>query len=123
MRHPWPTKVVMDCGPKFVAEFRAMLQEDCAASTSVSTKRNPQSDAIVERMHQTIGDMLCTFRVHDSGHGIDQDDPWSGILAAVAFAVRATVFTVSGAMPMQLVFGRNAVLNVHHLADWWCICE
>ncbi len=121
-RYPWPTKVVMDRGPEFMAEFRAMLQEDYAVSVSTSTKRNPQSNAIVERVHQTIGNMLRTFRVHDND-GIDTEDPWSGILAAVAFAVRATVHTTSRATPMQLVFGRDAVLNIRHLADWRYIRE
>ncbi len=99
-----------------------MLQEDSATSTSASTEHNPQSNAIVECTHQTVSDMLCTFRAHDDD-GIDQDDPWSGIPAAAAFTARATVHTTSRAMPVQLVFGRNAVLNVCHLANWQCICE
>ncbi len=41
----------------------------------------------------------------------------------VAFAARATVHTVSGVTPVQLVFGHNAVPNVHHLANWQCIRE
>ena len=43
---------------------------------------------------------------------------WSGILAAVAFAMRTIVHTTEWATPMQLVFGRDAILNVRFQADW-----
>jgi hypothetical protein len=49
---------------------------------------------------------------------MDQKDPWSGILAATMFAVRATLHTTLQATPMQLVFGRDAILNVKHITDW-----
>ncbi len=114
--------MVMDCRPEFMAEFQAMLQEDCATSVSASAERNPQSNTIIECVHQTIGNMSHTFRVHDND-GIDEDDPWSGILAAMAFAARATAHTTSRAMPVQLVFGHDVILNTCHLADWQCIHE
>ena len=41
-----------------------------------------------------------------------------GILGAVAFAMRATVHTTTRATPMQLVFGRDAILNTLFEADW-----
>ena len=43
---------------------------------------------------------------------------WDGILAAVAFAMRATVHTTNRATATQLVFGRDAMLNVSFEADW-----
>ena len=49
---------------------------------------------------------------------IVNNDPWSGILAATMFAVRATYHTTLQAPPMQLVFGRDAILNIKHVADW-----
>ena len=81
------------------------------------TTRNPQANAIVERVHQTIGNMIRTFELYDND-GIDDDDPWSGILAAVMAAVRSTYSTTTQAMPMQLVFGRDAIINAKFIADW-----
>ena len=49
---------------------------------------------------------------------IVNNDPWSGILAATMFAVRATYHTTLQASPMQLVFGRDAILNINHVANW-----
>ena len=49
---------------------------------------------------------------------IFNNDPWSGILAAIMFAVRATYHTTLEAYPMQLVFGLDAILNIKHVSDW-----
>ena len=49
---------------------------------------------------------------------MDEKDPWSGILAATMFALRATFHTTLQATPTQLVFGRDAILNVKHITDW-----
>jgi hypothetical protein len=43
---------------------------------------------------------------------------WTGLLTAVAFAMHATVHTTTRATPSQLVFNRDAMLNVHFEADW-----
>lgn len=50
--------------------------------------------------------MRRTFSVH-SDNDLDESDPWSGILTAIAFAVRATVHTTTQATATQLVFGRE----------------
>ena len=34
------------------------------------------------------------------------------------FVVRATYHTTLQAYPMQIVFGRDAILNIKHVADW-----
>jgi hypothetical protein len=51
----------------------------------------------------------------------DPDDPWGGILVAVAFALRSTYHMTLQATPGQLIFGRDMVLNVQHLTDWTAI--
>ena len=45
-------------------------------------------------------------------------ETWDGILSAAMFALRATVHTTTQATPMQLVFGRDAILNIQFEADW-----
>ena len=70
----------------------------------------------MERIHQTIGNVLRTFEIQKDE--LDEDDPWSGILAATMFATRATVHTTLQKTPMQLVFGRDAILNIAHDACW-----
>ena len=45
-------------------------------------------------------------------------NPWSGILDATIFAVGAIYHTTLQASTMELVFGRNAILNIKHISDW-----
>jgi hypothetical protein len=78
---------------------------------------NPQANAILERIHQTIGNMIRTFKVYDND-GINDDNPWSGILAPVMAGVQSMYSTTTQAMPMQLVFGCDAILNMKFAADW-----
>jgi len=80
------------------------------------TVRNPQANSIVKRVDKTIGNMIRTFELED--HYLDENDPWKGILAAAAFAVRATIHTTLQKTPAQLVFGRDIILNVNHIANW-----
>ena len=63
--------------------------------------------------------MIRTFRLSNS-EDLDENDPWTGILSAVAFATRATSHTTLNATPTQLVFGRDHLIGASHTADW---CE
>ena len=48
---------------------------------------------------------------------LDEDDPWKGILSVTVFAVRATIHTTLQNTPEQLIFGRDMILNVNHVAN------
>ena len=60
-QYPWPTEVVLDRGTEFMAEFTEMIQRDYGVTKRPITTRNPQANGIVERIHQTIGNMLHIF--------------------------------------------------------------
>ena len=105
---------MFDRGTKFMAEFAKMCHNDYVLKRKPITTSNPQSNAIIEHIHQTIGNIIRTFDVSN----IVNNNPWSGILAATMFAVRATYHTLLRASPMQLVFGRDAILNIKHVANW-----
>jgi hypothetical protein len=72
---------------------------------------------MVERAHQTLGNMLRTQNFQRMAD-IDLQDPFSGVLSAVGFAMRATVHTTTRATPSQLVFNRDAIHNINFKADW-----
>ena len=87
-RYPWPTQVTFDRGSEFMGQdFIEMIMTDYGVKKKPITSRNPQANAIVERIHQVIGNMVRAFELEDS----EEDDPWKGILSAVAFAVRSTL--------------------------------
>ena len=93
-----------------------MIKEDYGIKDKPITVRNPQANAIVERIHQVIANIICTFELEDNY--LDEDDPWKGILSATAFAVRSTFHTTLRKTPGQLVFGRDMILNIQHVANW-----
>ena len=97
-----------------MAEFSKMCHNDYGLKRKPITTKNPQSNAIIKCIHQTIGNIIRTFDVSN----IVNNDTWSGILAVTMFAVRATYHTRLQAPPMQLVFGRYAILNIKNVDDW-----
>ena len=113
-RYPLPQRIVFDRGTEFKAEISKMCHNEYGLKRKPITTSNPQSNAIIERIHQTIGNIIHKFDVSN----IVNNDPWSGILAATMFAVRATYHTTLQASMMQLVFGQYAILNIKHVADW-----
>ena len=113
-RYPIPQILTYDRGTEFMAEFAEMIENDYGIKRKGTTVRNPQANAILERVHQTIGNIIRTF----SKENLDEENPWGGILAATMFAVRATFHTTMQATPTQLVFGRDSILNTKFEANW-----
>jgi Integrase zinc binding domain/RNase H-like domain found in reverse transcriptase len=121
-RYPWPTQMTFDRGSEFIGQdFQEMIKETYGIKPKPITVRNPQANAIVERVHQVIGNIIRTFELENNY--LDEDDPWMGILSATAFAVRSTFHTTLRSTPGQLVFGRDMILNVKHEANWEYIRE
>jgi transposase InsO family protein len=116
-RYPWPVKITYDHGSKFIgSKFQKLIKQEYDIEAKPSSKRNPQSNAILERIHQTIGNMVRTFEIENQQ--IHESGPWSGILSAVAWAVRSTYHTTLQSTPGQLVFGRDMIWDTSHVADW-----
>ena len=67
----------MDSGNEFRAEFREMIINDYGITVKPITSRNPQANAIQDRVHQTIGNILRTFKVLNMV--LDDKNPWDGI--------------------------------------------
>jgi hypothetical protein len=96
-----------------------MITKDYGIKKKPISVRNPQANAIIERVHQTIGNIVRTFELEDNY--LDEDNPWTGILSATAFAIRSTYHTTLQASPGQLVFGRDMIFNIKHIANWQTI--
>jgi hypothetical protein len=104
-----------------MGEFACMVEKDYGIKRKPTTTRNPQANSVIERIHQTIGNIIRSFQIGQIE--IDEQDPWSGVLAATMFATRATYHTTTQATPSQLVFGRDAILNIKFDANWNLIRE
>ncbi len=114
-RYPRPQYIGFDNGGEFKNVFNEM-SINYGLKRKPSTAYNPQSNGIVERVHQCVGDILRSFELDEQE--LDPFDPWSSFLAATAYAIRSTYHTTLQATPSQLVFGRDMLLPVKFKAEW-----
>ena len=77
--------------------------------------RKLQTNVIVERVHQTIGNIICTLNIRLID--LYNENPWEGILSSTMFANRSTVHTTTQHTSSQLVFGRDVILNINKEAN------
>jgi hypothetical protein len=114
-RYPRPQEVGLDNGTEFKRYFRDLI-ENYGLKKKPSTEYNPQSNGIIERVHQVLGNVIRTFELEN--RELDDSNPWDEFLSAAAFAIRSTHHTTLEASPAQLVFGRDMLLPVKFVADW-----
>ena len=112
-RYPKPLKVICDRGPEFIGhEFPAKLLEAGIQFKPVTAK-NPQSNGIIERVHQTISLILRVL--------IDQRKPDTqeacqrlvedGLSTAMHATRAAAHSSLEYCTPGSLAFGRDMVLK------------
>ncbi len=78
--------------------------------------KNPQANAILERVHQVLGQMLRTAEI-DMADSVTPDDV-DVFLDNAAWAIRSTYHTVLKASPGAAIFGRDMLFDVPFIADW-----
>jgi transposase InsO family protein len=112
-RYPRPSRVIFDAGGEFDNQYFHEIFRQWFIKPEPITIRNPRANAIVERMHRILGDML---RVQLATK-YDGDDPIKDLTSAAAFAIRATVHGVTKFTPGQLVFSKDMILRTNFEAN------
>ena len=84
-------------------------------------REKPQANAIIERIHQVLGDMLRTYDLKNAA--LDTDGPWGEFLSGIAWAVRSTYHTTLHITPCEIVFGRNMIHDMGYIVDWKSISK
>jgi transposase InsO family protein len=114
-RYPRPKYLGCDNGSHFKKYFRELV-DNYGMIRKSSTEYNPQSNGIIERVHQVLGNALRNFEIEK--RELDEHQPWDEFLSSAAFAIRSTHHTTLGASPAQLVFNRDMFLPIQFVADW-----
>ncbi len=83
--------------------------------------KNPQANAILERIHAVLGNMLRTFEL-DMAKTVKASDI-DAFLSDAAWAVCSTYHTVLKASPGAAIFGRDMLFDIPFIADWQKIGE
>ena len=92
-----------------------MVENDYDIKNNPDSPRNPQANAIIERLYQVLGNLVRTYNVQETY--VDDADPIMGILVEADFAVRYTYHRTKEKSPVQLVFGRDMIIHINHVAD------
>jgi hypothetical protein len=122
--YPWPQRCVHDPGGEFLGiEFQTLLQ-NCHIKDVCTSARNPQSNAICERMHQTVGNVLRTLLHGEPPQNIaDAKEFIDEALSIAMHAMRAGIHSTLGGSPGSLVFNRDMFLNIPLIPDWHAITQ
>jgi hypothetical protein len=116
--YPCPVQCLHDKGGEFIGQNLQWLLEIFSIKDVCSTSKNPQSNAICERMHQTITNVLRTL--------VHTNPPWNMTqardiiddeLATEMHAMQTTIATTLGSTLGALAFAQNMFLNVPLIAD------
>jgi transposase InsO family protein len=112
-RYPRPSRVLYDLGGEFDNyTFRTKLVQWYIKPTPI-TNKNPRANAIVERMHLVLGDMLRVQLAKQHDH----DRPIEDMTSAAAYAIRATVHGTTKYSPAQLIYKKDLILRTRVEAE------
>ena len=101
-----------------MGSFETLL-EQCNIKDICSTSKNPQSNSICERMHQTVGNVLRTL-LYDNPPRTNREarEIVDSALATAMHAMRTNVATTLESSPGSLAFNQDMFMNVPLIADW-----
>ena len=118
-RYPAPSKCIHDNGNGFLGPaFSSMLRKNKIKSVPTTVK-NPQSNATVEMMHQSISTMLViSLRENPPNIFEEVSTLVPSKCMAAQYAIRATVNTTLKNTPGELAFERNMLHPFPSRVNW-----
>ena len=117
-RYPRPVRLIHDQGTEFMGEgFQALLRQWGIRNAPIGV-RNPQANAICERMHQVVGNILRTIIHTNPPQTTEQANGMVNYtLQTAAYAIRATIHRTMGLSPGAVVFHRDMIMDLPLIAD------
>jgi transposase InsO family protein len=118
-RYPRATRCVHDQGKEFTGSaFQTALSNAGIESCPITTK-NPQSNGLVERVHQAVAQILRTImRVNPPDDVNELSDVIDSALATAMHATRCSASrSLAGHTPGALAFHRDMFLDVPLISD------
>jgi len=112
-RYPRPEVCAHDKGGEFIGpEFQRLLF-DAGITAAPSTSRNPQSNAIVERLHLSMGNSLrAQLQDNITPRTLEEAKSMMDMAMAHAlYAVRTNVSEATGFSPGAIAFHRDMISN------------
>jgi transposase InsO family protein len=117
-RYPWLLQCIYDQGTKFTgAHFQGTLRHH-GIQVKPTTGKNPQANAVVERLHQTItNSMRAALTASPPDTQQDINLIVDTILQNTAYAIQAFIHCTLKATPESQVFHQDMILDIPLVAD------
>jgi hypothetical protein len=123
-QYPCPVRCLHDKGGEFIGQNFQWLLEIFSIKDLCSTSKNPQSNAIFERMHQTVNNVLRMLVHTNPPQNMTQArDIIDDALANTMHAMWTAVVTPLGSILGARAFAWDMFLNVLLIADWQAIAH
>ncbi len=117
-RYPKPARVVFDQGNEFLGEdFQAVLRRH-GIHPAGSTVKNPQSNSVCERLHQSMGNTLRAFQATPCRTMEAARARIQSALQTAAYAARTAIHTTMKMAPGSMAFHRDMILNIPLIVDF-----
>ena len=84
---------------------------------------NPQSNAILKKIHQVLANCLVSFELEDVDINSNNQDLFEECLAMISYAIRRAFHKTHGHSSGQLVFGCDMFMPIDVPIDWIAIKE
>jgi hypothetical protein len=119
-RYPRCQYLIYDNGSEFKLQFHALCGT-YGIKCKLTSVKNPQVNAILERIHAVVMNMLCTAET-DMANSVKSSDI-DVFLSDAAWAICSTHHTVLKVSPGAAIFGQDMLFNNPVIADWKKIRE
>jgi putative transposase len=117
-RYPKPERCVHDNGGEFIGADFIRILAVCGIKDVPTTVKNPQANAICERMHQTAGNVIRTLthaqppqNMLQANHIVDS------ALATTMHAIRCSMHHALNMSPGAFIYQRDMFLNIPLIAN------
>ena len=123
-RYPAPVRCIHDNGNKFLGPAFSLMLARNGIKSVPTTVKNPQANAIVERMHQSINTMIAISLCENPP--IKYEDISSLVFnkyMAAQYAVRSIVNSSLNHTPGELAFGRDMIMPIPSKVNWPILFE
>ncbi|MBW0484321.1 hypothetical protein O181_024036 [Austropuccinia psidii MF-1] len=112
-----PRIIISDRDPKFTSEFLTNLYDILGTKLAFSTAYHPQTDALAERMIQTMEDIsrrFCEYGMEYTDHE-EYNHDWVTVLPEIQLPYNTSQHPTTGKSPSLVEKGWNPLLPVDHL--------
>ena len=114
-RYPRAVGIACDNGSEFKLFFENLC-ESFQIKHKPTTIKNPQANAILERIHQVVTHMMRTSSL--DMQDTSTPDMIDDFIANVGWEICSTHHTVLGSTPGAAIFNQDMLFDISYISDW-----